>query len=61
MTYIEAERIRQDFFIRVEFADIAGKERIDAIKDVAEKYTNEECMEFEAFYNQLKEKYFGKI
>ncbi len=38
----------------------AEKELIEKLAE-AEKYTNEECMEFEAFYNQLKEKYFGKI
>jgi len=52
MTYIEAIGIKQDFMVSLEFADVCGKERIDAVKDVAEKYTNEQLAEAYAVIKQ---------
>ena len=45
MTYYEAVSIEQDFKVRMQFADCCGKERIEAVKQVAEKYTPEQLAE----------------
>jgi len=45
MTYIEAESIKQDFIVSMQFADIAGKKREEAYTDTAKKYTKEKLAE----------------
>jgi hypothetical protein len=52
MNYLEAISIKQDFMVALEFADACGKERIDAVKEVAEKYTNEQLAEAYAVIKQ---------
>jgi hypothetical protein len=56
MTYFDAVSIQQDFIVAMQFADIGGKERIEALKEVAEKYTDEQLAEaYKAISAKMKE------
>lgn len=45
MTYFQAESIRQDFHVALEFSDVTGDTQSETIKKVAEKYTIDQLKE----------------
>jgi hypothetical protein len=53
MTYFEAVSIEQDFIVAMQFADYGDRERLDAVKEVAKKYTAEQMAEA---YSVIKKK-----
>jgi hypothetical protein len=56
MTYFDAVSIQQDFIVNMQYADIGGKEKIEALKEVAEKYTDEQLGEaYKAISAKMKE------
>jgi hypothetical protein len=56
MTILEAQSIKQDFFVHMEFADTCGKTRAEAYTEVAKKYSPETLAEaMIVLNNQLEE------
>lgn len=56
MSYIEAESIKQDFLVSIQYADSTGQTREAAYLEVAEKYTAEQLSEaYTVLKNKMKE------
>jgi hypothetical protein len=52
MTYFDAQSIKQDFVVRMQFGDYGGKKRIEAVREVAKEYTKEQLAEAYVVLNE---------
>ena len=56
MTYFEAIEIKQNLIVNLQYADLFKKTALEAVKEVAEKYTNEQFAEaYKVICAKLKE------
>lgn len=61
MTIIEAIKIDSEFDVKIKLANMCGKEPIEAVKEVAEKYTVEKLAEAYSIIRKQKERELGVI